>query len=107
MGQPDLFQPHDYLTQPAGRWKGARQVRYKIKHATKYFYGDSVPQCHNVLHLTPRRTKCQLVLSHALTVTPNPMVRFERLDFYGNPVTSFSLQEPHETLTIIARSEVD
>ena len=30
----------------------------------------------------------------------------ERLDYFGNPVTFFTIQEPHEELNIEARSRV-
>ena len=41
-----------------------------------------------------------------LSIAPNPESRDERADFFGNPVTWFSIQEPHTSLEIIARSEV-
>jgi transglutaminase-like putative cysteine protease len=82
-------------------------VRYHVSHITRYVYGDSVPLCHNILHLEPRRTDRQRVLAHSLSIAPNPIARSQRLDFFGNPVTWFSIQEPHDTLSIVARSEVD
>jgi transglutaminase-like putative cysteine protease len=49
----------------------------------------------------------QELLAHSLELTPNPIVRNERIDFFGNPVTWFSLQEPHDRLRIISRSTVE
>ena len=82
-------------------------MRYKVVHSTEYFYGDTVPLCHNVVHLRPRETNRQKLASHAIAITPNPPSRRERTDFFGNPVMWFTLQEPHESLKIVARSEVE
>lgn len=82
-------------------------MKYKVSHITEYFYSDPVPLCHNVVHLQPRQTPRQQVISHALLVVPNPIARSERIDFFGNPTTWFSLSEPHESLKITAKSEVD
>ncbi|MDP9175571.1 MAG: transglutaminase family protein [Planctomycetota bacterium] len=80
-------------------------MRYKITHSTEYYYGDQVPLCHNVLHLKPRPTPRQILISHSVGITPNPLSRSERTDFFGNPFTWFTLQEPHDRLKIVARSE--
>lgn len=82
-------------------------MRYKVVHSTEYYYGDAVPLCHNVLHLHPRETERQRVVSHVIGITPNPLSRSERVDFFGNPVTWFTLQEPHESLKIVMRAEVE
>ncbi len=82
-------------------------MRYRVNHTTEYFYSDPVPLCHNIVHLTPRQTIRQSLVSHLTQVTPNPVMRNDRIDFFGNPVTWFSLQEPHESLKIAARSEVE
>jgi transglutaminase-like putative cysteine protease len=49
----------------------------------------------------------QDLLAHSLELTPNPLVRNERIDFFGNPATWFSLQEPHDRLRIISRNTVE
>jgi transglutaminase-like putative cysteine protease len=82
-------------------------MKYKVTHATEYYYGDPVPLCHNLVHLKPRTTDRQSVLSHTVMVLPNPTTRSERLDFFGNPVNWFSIQEPHDSLKIVARSLVE
>ena len=82
-------------------------MKYAVTHITEYYYGDSVPLCHNVVHLEPRRTDRQAVLSHEIAVNPTPAMRSDRLDVFGNPVGWFSVQEPHESLEIVATSHVD
>ena len=54
-------------------------MRYNVTHITEYFYSDPVPLCHNLAHLKPRDTARQTLLSYTLQVTPNPLVRAERV----------------------------
>jgi transglutaminase-like putative cysteine protease len=82
-------------------------VRYEIVHVTEYSYGEAVPLCHNVARLRPRETERQTCLRHELIVAPSPVVFRERLDFFGNPVTSFSVQNSHLALSVTSRSEVE
>jgi transglutaminase-like putative cysteine protease len=60
-----------------------------------------------VARLRPRETDRQTCLRHELIVSPIPVVFRERSDFFGNPVTSFSVQNLHLALSVTARSEVD
>jgi len=82
-------------------------VKYNVKHITEYFYADPVPLCHNLVHIKPRETSRQSLLSHTLQVTPNPLVRAERVDFFGNLATWFSVQEPHQRMRIVSKSSVE
>lgn len=82
-------------------------MRYEIVHVTEYAYGEAVPLCHNVAWLRPRETERQSCLRHELVVSPTPVVLRERVDFFGNPVTSFSVQNSHLALSVTARSEVE
>jgi transglutaminase-like putative cysteine protease len=82
-------------------------VRYEIVHVTEYAYGETVPLCHNVARLRPRETERQTCLRHELNVLPTPVVFRERTDFFGNPVTSFSVQNSHVSLSVTARSDVE
>jgi transglutaminase-like putative cysteine protease len=82
-------------------------VKYKVTHLTQYQYDEPVPLGHNTARLKPREMDRQELLAHSLEVAPNPIVRNERIDFFGNPVTWFSLQEPHDRLRIISRSIVE
>ncbi len=82
-------------------------MRYEIVHVTEYAYDEAVPLCHNVARLRPRETERQTCLRHDLNVSPSPVVLRERVDFFGNPVTSFSVQNSHLALSVTARSEVE
>ncbi len=81
-------------------------AKYRVTHSTTYFYGDTVPLGHNIIHLRPRETDRQTSLNHVTTITPNPNTRVDRLDFFGNALTWFSVQEPHKKLDVTARSTV-
>jgi transglutaminase-like putative cysteine protease len=60
-----------------------------------------------VARLRPRETDRQTCIRHDLSVSPTPAVFRERVDFFGNPVTSFSVQNLHLALSVTARSQVD
>jgi transglutaminase-like putative cysteine protease len=40
-------------------------------------------------------------------VTPTPSVLREQLDFFGNSIATFSVQNPHLALSVVAHSEVE
>jgi transglutaminase-like putative cysteine protease len=82
-------------------------VKYRVTHLTEYTYGEPVPFCHNVARLRPRDLPRQTCLRYDLVVSPLPAFRRDRLDFFGNHVSSFSLQEPHQGLSVAAHSVVD
>ena len=75
---------------------------YKITHSTKYNYNQPVSVCHNLVHLSPRDTANQKCEFNRLVVHPVPADRDRRVDYYGNHVELFSIQEPHKRLTVTA-----
>ncbi|MES1258277.1 MAG: transglutaminase family protein [Acidobacteriota bacterium] len=82
-------------------------MKVKTTHTTTYLYSDPVSVCHTEVHLAPRECPHQRLLSHALTIAPEPSFRTSRQDYFGNEITIFSIQEPHETLHITAESEIE
>jgi transglutaminase-like putative cysteine protease len=78
-----------------------------VTHTTTYLYSQPVSLCHTDLRLKPRGDGSQRVLEHQLSILPEPDETFEHQDYFGNQVTYFSLQEPHQTLTIIATSIIE
>jgi transglutaminase-like putative cysteine protease len=81
-------------------------MKYRIVHKTEYFYETTVSQCHNLAHLRPRTLPTQQCLGHRLQIDPLPLDLAEHEDFFGNHVSYFSIQQPHQTLTVTATSEV-
>ncbi|MEO6125310.1 MAG: transglutaminase family protein [Ilumatobacteraceae bacterium] len=82
-------------------------MRYSIRHRTFYRYGEKMSSGQSLGHLTLRATPNQTVIESSIEVNPQPEDQVEWLDAFGNPVNSFTITEPHDTLEVIARSIVD
>ena len=81
-------------------------MELRILHTTTYRYQGSVDMAQHMVHLSPLDTATQTIRAHMLTVTPEPASRSQTTDAFGNLRTFFSLQSPHETLTVTADSTV-
>jgi len=79
---------------------------YRIRHTTTYTYSTPVSVCHNELRLRPRDCRQQTCTFHELLVFPKPTAFNPVLDYFGNTVTFFALQESHQALTMTANSMV-
>lgn len=79
---------------------------YQVTHRTTYRYGSDVAVSHHLAHLHPRELPSQKVTGYALTVDPIPVVEDERVDYFGNGASYFSIRSPHDRLVVTARSEV-
>jgi len=82
-------------------------MKLQATHTTRYLYSDVVSTCHSEAHLTPRACLGQTVLDHRLSIDPEPDFSADRNDYFGNPVTMFSISQPHRELTITSRCTVD
>jgi transglutaminase-like putative cysteine protease len=81
-------------------------MRLSILHRTTYRYQGAIDLAQHMVHLSPVDTPAQRVLAHGLRISPEPASRSETTDVFGNRRTFFSLQAPHDTLTVEADSEV-
>lgn len=81
-------------------------VRYRVLHETVYTYSAQVSSSRQVTHLQPRETPWQRVLAHRLDIEPRCTERTAGLDYFGNRYESFFVDEPHQTLSVRAESEV-
>lgn len=79
---------------------------FDIIHTTQYKYEDGASFCHNLATLKPKDMVGQKVLDYKLNISPVPNDISERLDFFGNTITRFSIQEYHEALEVTATSRV-
>jgi transglutaminase-like putative cysteine protease len=79
---------------------------YAVTHRTTYAYGSDVSVSHHVAHLHPRELPCQQVTDFQLHIEPATTASAERVDFYGNTTTFFTISSPHECLSVTARSRV-
>ena len=81
-------------------------MTYNILHRTLYEYAAPVTVSHHVARLEPRATPAQARESFSLKVFPEPTLRKERADYFGNQLCLFSIQEVHKRLEIITHSRV-
>lgn len=79
-------------------------MKLSIRHETTYRYEDQVRASIQYLRLTPQESERQHVISWQLDL---PRAARPQLDPYGNILHVLSLEEPHETIVISARGEVD
>lgn len=79
---------------------------YRIVHRTTYTYKNPVYLGHHVACLTPRTLPHHRCTRSIVRVSPRPATIAERMDYFGNELKFFIVQEPHEQLVIEARSEV-
>lgn len=82
-------------------------MRYHITHVTTYAYAEPVSLCQNVAHLAPRPSRRQAAEAPVLSITPDPAVIEDRVDYFGNPVCYFTVQEPHRELTVSVEHRVE
>ncbi len=82
---------------------------YDVSHCTTFQYSSKVDISQHLLHLTPRASRRQIVHRHSLIVAPTPALTKDGIDYFGNPTTYLTVQEPHGKLTIAssARIEID
>jgi len=81
-------------------------LNYRITHTTIYNYSQPVGLCQNEARLKPREFWRQHCHQSYFEITPTPTDFFERVDFFGNQVTYFAVQQIHTQLIVTAISEV-
>ncbi len=81
-------------------------MQLHITHETLYDYAPAVDIAQHMAHLKPLNTANQQLLSHALSITPDPTEQTSVLDVYGNTRSFFSLQVAHTRLHVVACSLV-
>jgi transglutaminase-like putative cysteine protease len=82
-------------------------MKYRITHKTVYSYSDTVSLCQNQAYLTPRDSAHQTCLNSQLWITPMPAIMQEHTDFFNNHTYYFTIQTPHNQLTVTAISDVE
>ena len=82
-------------------------VRYRVRHETVYSYGGDVAHSHQLLHLTPRNTLRQSCHAHSITLLPEPSIRRDDIDAFGNHVTRLEYDLPHDRLEVLAEAGVE
>jgi transglutaminase-like putative cysteine protease len=81
-------------------------MRLRICHITRFAYDEPAYQSHNQIRMRPLQSAGQTCAESKLEITPaGNTIEFQ--DYYGNHVTAVSIHEPHDSLTIVARSLVE
>jgi transglutaminase-like putative cysteine protease len=80
---------------------------YSVEHTTKYKYHEQVSLCHNIAALAPRNTYTQTCRAFNIIISPLPDVLEEHIDFFGNKLYYFVIEQEHEELTVTVRSQVE
>lgn len=81
-------------------------MKYRITHTTRFRYSQSVGLCQNEARLQPRNFWRQQCHYCRFDIQPVPTDFREWIDFFGNHVTYFAIQQPHTQLTVTAISDV-
>ncbi len=81
--------------------------RYAITHTTEYKYLYPVSVSHHAVYLQPLDLPTQDCLDFSLTADPMYQDYRTRLDYFGNRLGLFSIQEEHQSLVITSQSTVD
>jgi transglutaminase-like putative cysteine protease len=79
---------------------------YEVSHRTVYRYSTPVVQSQHIVHMTPRAIDRQRVRGHALLIEPTPTIKTERLDYFGNRVVLFDIEQEHKELVVHAKSTI-
>jgi transglutaminase-like putative cysteine protease len=80
---------------------------YEVAHRTIFSYRSNVSLSQHLLHLAPRPCPRQVLRRHALFVEPEPTLTKEGSDFFGNPTTYLTVEEPHDRLSIVSMSTIE
>ena len=81
-------------------------MKYQITHTTEYHYSQAVGLCQNEARLQPRNFGRQYCDSSRFDIKPSPSDFRERLDFFGNRVAYFAIQQAHTHLSLTVISDV-
>ena len=81
-------------------------MKYAITHHTAYTYSSGVALCHNEARLLPRETPWQQCGLSQVIIQPRPALSAERIDFFGNRVLYFAVQDIHQRLEVSVATRV-
>jgi transglutaminase-like putative cysteine protease len=82
-------------------------MRYEISHRTTYRYGSPVSVGNHVACLKPRSYAQNRLIENRLGISPEPATLTERVDYFGNVLWFFTVQEPHRELVVESTSDVE
>jgi len=81
-------------------------VVYQVRHVTRYDYASEVLQARHWLHLRPRESAFQHVISQGLVLDPAPSEITSIQDAFGNQTVHANIDRPHSYLDVTADMKV-
>jgi transglutaminase-like putative cysteine protease len=81
-------------------------MTYNVSHRTTYEYSDTVSLSQHFLRLRPRSLPHQICSAHEFQINPVPSSIDHRIDYFGNQVTFFTVEGPHQRLDITSASRI-
>ncbi|MGF1563530.1 MAG: transglutaminase N-terminal domain-containing protein [Geminicoccaceae bacterium] len=82
-------------------------MNYRVRHLSRFRYGQPVNLSHHLVHLRPRHVAHQVCRTHELRVAPRPARLREERDPFDNPVARLTVDAPHDALEIEAISVIE
>ncbi len=82
-------------------------MNISVSHITTYNYGAPVSYSHNIATLKPRAFEGQKVLDYSIDISSKTNEFSERIDFFGNYITRFSITDAHNKLKVTTKSIID
>jgi transglutaminase-like putative cysteine protease len=82
-------------------------LEYQVTHITEYEYFLPIAICHNIAKLIVRDSAHQRTISTNIKISPQPARQTEYLDFFGNKVLYFAIQQEHKKLTVSIQSIIE
>lgn len=77
-----------------------------VRHSTRYLYDEPVRESVMEVWMQPQKRSHQRLVSFDLDIDPAAQL-FSYADTFGNAVYHFDIPQPHQALTIVARSAVE
>lgn len=81
-------------------------MNYRVRHLTRYTYGERVLVSLNQICLQPRETPFQRRLDFRVVVEPRPSTWNTYTDYFGNQQSVFTLNQPHQIMDVNAESRL-
>lgn len=82
-------------------------MQYQVTHTTEYEYHQPVSICHNVAKLFLRDTASQNCKKSVIKISPEPEIKNEYTDFFGNKTIYFAIEHEHKHLRVTVTSLIE
>ncbi len=82
-------------------------MRYQLSHRTSYSYANSVDSAHHIAHLWAREFVGQTVSAIDIVAHPEPALAVRHLDYFGNHIGVYRIDQPHTRFDIEVRATVE